>query len=294
MASHSFKFQQTSPLSTLVRQTSSHRRAGELASSAQDNPNTTWNQSHFATQNTQQPSSPLLHSRFRSSTLTSSSKDYSSYLDRSGTSFNDGHDEYRYYDRNSGASIYSNITALPPSPSSYLDGHWPTESRGSDGHLTAGASFSQYIYTEETSPTLPTVVISSPDSDEPPFVQGRAAIVAPVMANFSRPVRPPSLTSEGQKYQVLERNSGRSLSPSAHTTLPSESARSNVSGSPASPNHPHPPATTALVSNLHPPLSTPSQAISSRPPLPRISHGSSPYSKYHSNIQPSSGPSNMD
>lgn len=76
----------------------------------------------------------------------------------------------------------------------------------------------------ENTSSLPTVVVSSPDNDL--LVQGRAPVIKPVMANFSRPTResgqwrqadaiaesatpqlPPDMRD--QKKAVLERNAGR-------------------------------------------------------------------------------------
>ncbi|KDQ30359.1 hypothetical protein PLEOSDRAFT_1062408 [Pleurotus ostreatus PC15] len=135
--------------------------------------------------------SPLLHSHFaRHSTATSSSNgDNSYYIDRSsmGSAATDG--VYPPYQYDDDASI-PGARAPPRSPS-------PNE-------------------------TMPVVVISSPGGGQtarPVSKGGRAPIAASAQltANFSRPVRPPTLppvNTEEQKRLVLERNAARARSGS--------------------------------------------------------------------------------
>jgi hypothetical protein len=219
VVSPSFKLQQTSPLTSLVRQTSSsHRRARELAASEHCTPISIPTYQTATPFTPQYPSSPLLHSRFRSSTITSSSRpeDNSSYLDTSA-SFNDSHDaEYRYYDRE---SVYSNLTALLPSPMNDVDESWPAAGETQDYQQPwNGVSLDPNTHREHVPSPLPMVVVSSPESNYE-NISRKAPIVAPTIANFSRPVIRPSSAFENQKRQVLERNLGRALAPLAQSSI---------------------------------------------------------------------------
>ncbi|KAG1725588.1 uncharacterized protein EDB91DRAFT_1062153 [Suillus paluster] len=158
--------------------------------------------------------------------------------------------------------------------------------------------------------SVPTVVVSKPqDVDKQVVVDqpkpgGRSPIVDPApRINFSRPGRPPIISSEEQKRQVLERNSQRLRSPrTAHNTPLSYSPITPQTGvfsdnkflSPAFPS-PQPNTTEATLPSSSgsylqphyaassPTLSPPSHVqLPSRPPSVRPSSPASLYSTSYS------------
>lgn len=173
------------------------------------------------------PESPLLHSQFRNSIASNAD-----YLNRkSFLSLTDEPNGYydeleSYYEENSMYSLRQSHT-----PGASTDSHraWHTTlepTSGSTNVLNIQSSVHD-MYLSNSSTPVPTVVVSKPqDVDKQvaanePKLGGKSPIVDPTpRINFSRPGRPPIISSEEQKRQVLERNSRRTRSPlTAHTPL---------------------------------------------------------------------------
>ncbi|KAG1908640.1 uncharacterized protein F5891DRAFT_973996 [Suillus fuscotomentosus] len=173
------------------------------------------------------PESPLLHSQFRNSTASNAD-----YLNRkSFLSLTDEPNGYydeleSYYEENSMYSLRQSHT-----PGASTDSHraWHTTlepTSGSTDVLNIQSSIHDMHLSNSSTP-VPTVVVSKPqDVDKQvatnePKLGGKSPIVDPTpRINFSRPGRPPIISSEEQKRQVLERNSRRTRSPlTAHTPL---------------------------------------------------------------------------
>ncbi|KAF8554532.1 HCP-like protein [Imleria badia] len=153
-------------------------------------------------------------------------------------------------------------------------------------------------------PTVPTVVVSSPQDDDPkpngPLRQPIVSQSGSPRLNFSRPGRPPILSSEEQKRQVLERNARRANSPRTSPSPASLSPVTPVTG--IYPDKLHTPGrlspselrgTTASSSYLHsdgvyssPSLASPSHVLlPSHPPSLRAGSSFSLYSNSYSFYQ---------
>lgn len=261
------------------------------------------------------PDFPLLHSNFRSSTssavtnvaaLHSSWQNTKSFL--SFTDDCDADDGCREEDNNYGqrpqpSSSHNNYSSYPafatPSASStHLASQtdlWP-QATG----LTQPATLS-YTDPEPMQPPpspLPTVVVSSPQDDGP---RSNGPMRQPIVfqgdlprMNFSRPGRPPILSSEEQKRRVLERNAQRANSPRTSPSLASLGPVTPVTGvypddlhkpSPLAPwesSTSYPPSSSSYLhrdgAHPSPSLAPPNSiALLSQPPSMRVG---SPYSLY--------------
>ncbi|KIO07362.1 hypothetical protein M404DRAFT_409259 [Pisolithus tinctorius Marx 270] len=233
------KLHHTSPLETLVRRTSSRRRVGHnqrgrndmrQATAAVPSPIPHFPVSRpslgspprpFASQS--MPDSPLLHSNFRSSAAsgTTNASVLQYYMGQNSKSSLDEPDETFYYDDSS--LIYpgereqphvaqsTNHTPQNPGPQMSNSSSQPIPSS------TANRQDSPEAEPRTSSSTVPTVFVSSPEDevDLPPRAPTRQPIVSSgsPRLNFSRPGRPPILSSDEQKRQVLARNSQRPNSP---------------------------------------------------------------------------------
>jgi len=229
----------SSPLETLVRRTSSRRHAAKqrevttvltthiphfplprLSSDAASPPRP------FANQN--MPDSPLLHSRFRGSAASAMTNGsvLNYYMNQhSKTSLHDCETDEGHYDENSfvfgeqsqeqrhvSGHQRQSVDHSPPNALRHLassSNQPPVPNPSEGGNFGDGMKAS--------TSTLPTVVVSSPseeidDRTRRPSRQPVASGSSPRL-NFSRPGRPPILSSEEQKRQVLERNSRRPNSP---------------------------------------------------------------------------------
>ncbi|KAL4069273.1 hypothetical protein J3A83DRAFT_4373564 [Scleroderma citrinum] len=235
------KLHSSSPLETLVRRTSSRRHAvkqregSSQATAALPTPIPHFPPPRLSSDaaspprpfaNASVPDSPLLHSHFRSSAasaMTNGSVLHYYMNQHSKTSLHDCETDEGYYDENSlvhGEQEQRHISDRPRqstdhSPQSALRQLASSSSQpivlstSEPGHFADGM--------KPSTSTVPTVVVSSP-SDEvgsrtrEPSRQPIASSSSPRL-NFSRPGRPPILSSEEQKRQVLERNSRRPNSP---------------------------------------------------------------------------------
>ena len=272
-----FKFPLASPLSALARQTPpSHHRVLDQGHDPPSTPGTPYRPGiPFSNE---EPSSPLLHSRFRVSTMTEMSRDDSSYLDSSTTSALDV--GYQYHDRD---SVYSNVTAMPPSPSAQPAQFWSAAQPGlmplSNPHVHVQE---EEAYADDAFiPSSISVVVSSPDPDPHamPLFEHRAPIKVPTPANFSRPVRRPPEDAEVQKRLVLERNAGRSsplhsgpASPAASPQSQFHSTNSQFYGSRTGSRSPSPLMSVTPSTPGHP---TPSPSSSQHQPRSLVTHAHS-------------------
>ncbi|THH11340.1 hypothetical protein EW146_g8081 [Bondarzewia mesenterica] len=294
------QLQYSSPLDTLVHRTSSRRTKNPTAArshSALGEPSHTqpaapeqYSSSHgYASQNItpprqrlgRPPSSPLLHTQFRSSTATASTATLD-MLSKFDTSVGDEGQDVFYNDEE---SLYSSATVSsrygsgmqqtpPESPDYHSRSNGGTSSprraalqgEHAEDELFMGipsiysdyrasidtarptdlyqelhqdytsdrprrSSDSQHIdpfafqFQDDNSKAVPTVVISSADSNDArslaasyvspapsPSRAGRTPSALPSGVNYSRPVRPPS---EEGKRKVLERNAHRARTPQA-------------------------------------------------------------------------------
>lgn len=248
MSNDASLWNQHSPLDTLVRRTSSKRFKQRAAIGYVDQQggqgyggyNEQYDESAAYDYNPPEPStperngsqqlatSPLLHSHFaRHSTATSSSNDDNSYyIDRSsmGSAATDG--VYPPYQYDDDASVYSDAPALRESWQSTATARL-TQTGNTTIDEIPGARAPRSPSPNET---MPVVVVSSPGGDQtarPVSKGGRAPIAASAQltANFSRPVRPPTLppvNAEEQKRLVLERNAARARSPSNPSPQPNQ------------------------------------------------------------------------
>ena len=267
----SFKFSHASPLSVLARQTPpSHHRVLDQGHDPPSTPGTPYRPGiPFSNE---EPSSPLLHSRFRVSTMTEMSRDDSSYLDTSAASALEV--GYQYHDRD---SVYSNVTAMPPSPSAQPAQLWCAAPP--DLTPLSNPYMQEEAYADDAfMPSSISVVVSSPDPDPRamPLSEHRAPIVVPTPANFSRPVHRPPEHTEAQKRLVLERNAGRSspllsspVSPAASPHSRFHSTNSQFYGSRTGSRSPSPltPSTSG-----HP---TPSPSSFQHQPRSFVTHANS-------------------
>lgn len=236
------KLHHTSPLETLVRRTSSRRHAGHNQRGRDDvrqataavplpiphfpvpRPSLDSPPRPFASQN--MPDSPLLHSTFRSSTAsaTTNASVLQYYMGQHSKSSIDEPEEAYYYDDNSlvcGEREQSHILwSRAQSTNRAQQNPVPQMTKNSSQPVVPSAADRQDSPEAEprtSSSTVPTVVVSSPEEDVDPLpnAPSRQPIVsssAPRL-NFSRPGRPPILSSDEQKRQVLARNSQRPNSP---------------------------------------------------------------------------------
>ena len=321
----------SSPLDTLVRRTSSRRwQATRHSSQASASVIPTSLQPRHALPqvaylvsppkpltNQRVPDFPLLHSNFRSSTASAvvnaaglhtswqNSKSFLSLTD--DYEVDDGcHEENNNYGQRPQPSSSHNYNDHPaPSVSTHQTDLWPRSG-------LAQPTTSNYTDLEEPmrpppSP-LPTVVVSTPQDDVPkPNGPMRQPIVSQgglPRLNFSRPGRPPILSSEEQKRQVLERNAQRANSPrtspspvsfrpitpvtgiypnSLHT--PGQLAPSELS-SPSSPSSSHLHSLHFYGVHSSPSLTTPNHiTLPSHPPSLRVASPSSLYSNSYSFYQ---------
>ncbi|KAG9310256.1 hypothetical protein JVU11DRAFT_9374 [Chiua virens] len=247
----------SSPLETLVRRASSRRQAAKQQTHRPGQSGATIPpalrprhappQLSFAVlpprplANPHIPDSPLLHSNFRSSTASAAtnitallasqnSKSFLSFTD--DCELDDGCAEDYYYGQQ-------------PQPSGSHN-HYPTFATLSGPiihHPESQTDLWQQACTGPTQPaatgfkdlmpplpsSLPTVVVSSPQDDDPkssgPMRQPIVSQSGSARLNFSRPGRPPIISSEEQKRHVLERNAQRANSP---RTRPSPASFSPV------------------------------------------------------------------
>lgn len=237
------------------------------------------------------PSSPLLHSRFaRGSQATFSSRDANSYLDFSRDSVDV--DSGNMYHETLGGRFDDNDGQISPhEPTSpALRDSWKsdvTAKNAMDPHSTAYNDNDTYHEAN-----VPVVVVSAwaetGDSDGPASPDGiprystyagKTPMVKPVVANFSRPVRPapqPSPTrvefdpglNDGidHKKVVLDRNAARAGGGSAQ---PQPRARSPYTNEPL----PYGNGSSLSGSAFSPTLSSPSsQGHRSRSPSPSPTH----------------------
>ena len=175
------------------------------------------------------PASPLLHSRFaRDSTATASSMDNNSYLARASVDSRNISNEptlqHRYYDEE---SIYSTSSAP-----GQRDSWQSSNTRAQDSELPHEGlrpTHNQTMLHQPPPVDIPTVIVSlptDPDGLGPTSHPGRVALMKPMTSNFSRPRRPPIVTtpeSEEQKRRVLERNQKRTGSPTPSIMLQNRS-----------------------------------------------------------------------
>lgn len=233
------KLHHTSPLETLVRRTSSRRRVGHNQRGRNDmrqataavpspiphfpvpRPSLGSPPRPFASQS--MPDSPLLHSNFRSSAAsgTTNASVLQYYMGQNSKSSLDEPDETFYYDDSS--LVYpgereqphvvqsTNHTPQNPGPQMSNGSSQPIPSSAANRHDSPEAE------PRTSSSTVPAVFVSSPEDevDPPPRAPTRQPIVSSgsPRLNFSRPGRPPILSSDEQKRQVLARNSQRPNSP---------------------------------------------------------------------------------
>lgn len=236
------KLHHTSPLETLVRRTSSRRHAAHNQRGRDDvrqataaapspilhfpapRPSLGSPPRPFASQS--MPDSPLLHSTFRSSTAsaTTNASVLQYYMGQHSKSSFDEPDEAYYYDDNSlvygereqphiprSRSQSTNRTQQNPVPQMRKNNGQPILLSAADRQDSPEAE------PRTSSSTVPTVVVSSPEEDVDPLpsAPSRQPIVSSgsPRLNFSRPGRPPIVSSDEQKRQVLARNSQRPNSP---------------------------------------------------------------------------------
>lgn len=253
---HSFTFQQSSPLDTLVRRSSSRRTnvrpaaTRSLNHSGQDTypmspyiPNVPIDSPPRQQRPNNQlaPQSPLLHTQFRGSTISTNTNPDNSFLDQSMSDMAGDQSHQAEY------GMYPDTTGVNPTSSGHPS-HRQVSSPKLDPENTeqwedAYAGMSSQIQPAGTLPfqvdgddgSLPTVVISPADYEvHSPVLQptrgGKAPIAAPPRFNFSRPGRPPALPPDDHKRAVIERNLGRHQ-PVAGATGPSSSMPDLLSNS---------------------------------------------------------------
>ncbi|TFK76613.1 HCP-like protein [Pluteus cervinus] len=295
----------SSPLDTLVRQTSA-RRPPRNISPAQDLSFQVSSDTHYYAPNEpraffqqqQQPASPLLHGQFSRNSSTTYSNDTQSYIDpRSSLSSRNTYQDIRERFRDDDESLYPPYSNAP----ALRDSWHSTSSRGTFQPVNATnrnpAYGSPYQPPSSAFPQsqIPTLVVSSASSD--PVVSqatqaGRTPITRPVASNFSRPGRVPSsdASSAGDseaKKRVIERNMGRSPSPAGqhiYDTNPLEQ-RENRSLTPSRPPPKLPsaldtPSTTANQSFLDLKITPEDIILPGRPPSLHPDSPASIYSAY--------------
>ncbi|KAJ7139412.1 hypothetical protein C8R44DRAFT_867565 [Mycena epipterygia] len=278
-----FHLHHSSPLDTLVRKTSARKpttSSQEQRQAARDErrwpdqalPQITTQRQPYQVHHPAAPSSPLLHSHFnRGSTATWASNDNNSYLDLSKDSDNIIQEiDYGDYDISSPETNHSSSPALRDSWQSSGDQH--TIRPGIDVDAEDGPW-----------PAIPTVMVSEPVSEHMGYAinqAGKAAIIRPTTANFSRPARSavevPDAWEDEQKRRVLERNGRRmtlntpdaqSSSYSSFPTSPVGVARSHSTASSvySTVSASRPPQPTYATKS---PVSSSSRGLSPEPPRP--------------------------
>ena len=252
----SFTFQPSSPLDILVRKTSDASKskniyaAASLSRQARYPPSPSYTP-HVDPSHRQahQPPSPLLHTQFRGSTLSAATYDHhNSFLDTTVSTVgrHDSQEVKYHYSGDDDASVYSTPSMLPPPRNSGII--FPDYSTGRPGSWDEGntpTAASIFIHTEPTPDTggpcngestleseqgdalpVPTVVITTAIEPASPALTpkrgGKTRIAAPLPKfNFSRPGRPPVLSLEDHKHQVIQRNAHRNRTQAMHPpTIP--------------------------------------------------------------------------
>ena len=284
----------SSPLDTLVRRTSSRqlqkRKSTSRASADVILPSPRPRHAPPRPLTSQPvPEFPLLHSNFRNSTASAVNTRWQN-PESFQLCMNNCEASDDCHEDNNSSSSHNHYNHYPtfaaPSTSTHSELHnnlWP-EAIGHSQPTTL-----DYLEDSMQPPPspLPTVIVSSPLEDGPrPKGPMRQPIVSQngfPRLNFSRPGRPPIVSSEDQKRQVLERNSKRANSP---RTSPSP-----VSFGPVTPvtgmypdRGPAPSASLSpAASYLRP--SSPLLALSSHPPPLRATSPASLYSNSYSFYQ---------
>jgi hypothetical protein len=238
------------------------------------------------------PDSPLLHSSFPSSTASAAtnttalhgsqnSKSFLSFVDDDCEPDGGCYEENNNYGQRpqEASHNYYNV-GYPTSASIHLTDSWP-QAAGPTQPSTLNYTDLEDLMSPPPS-TLPTVVVSSPRDDGPmlngPMRQPIVSQNGSPRLNFSRPGRPPILSSEEQKRQVLERNARKLNSPRTSPSPVSFTPIAPVTGiypdkldmpSRLSPSG-LPGTSSALSSYLHPDgvYSSPSLASQSHVTLP--------------------------
>lgn len=258
----------SSPLDTLVRRTSSRRQATKqqtrIASQANASTIPPSLQPHhappqpayavspprpFASQRA--PDSPLLHSNFRTSTASVATNIIALHTSRNSNSFlsftddcepDDGcyEEDNKFGQRPQPSSIHNHNNSYPAFPIPSANTTRPESPIDLWPQATGLIQPATLNYTDPSDPmysppsSLPTVIVSSPQDDgSKPSGPLRQPIVSQngsPRLNFSRPGRPPILSSEEQKRQVLERNAQRANSPRMSPTPVSFSPVTPVTG----------------------------------------------------------------
>ena len=248
--SPSFTFQPSSPLDILVRRTSDASKSKNIYASTRYPPSPSYTP-HVAPSHRQahQPPSPLLHTQFRGSTLSAATYDHhNSFLDTTVSTVG-SHDsqEVKYrYSGDDDTSVYSTPSILPlPSNSAIIFPDYSTGRPGSWDEDNTPTAASIFVHTEPTPDTgrpsngestleseqgdalpVPTVVITTAIEPASPALTpkrgGKTRIAAPLLKfNFSRPGRPPVLSIEDHKHQVIQRNAHRNRTQAMHPpTIP--------------------------------------------------------------------------
>ncbi|KAG6373113.1 hypothetical protein JVT61DRAFT_6715 [Boletus reticuloceps] len=267
-SSHLGRLLHSSPLDTFVRRTSSRRQVTkQQIHTSQDNastlappslrPHYTFPQlSAYAASpprpqvSQRVPDSPLLHSHFRSSTASAATNTIALHTSQNSKSFLSFADDCEPGDGCYEGDNYYGGQRLQPSESSnhhHYFNNYPTSAIPSastqpesqtdlwDGP-TQPPSLNYIDNLMHPPPsTLPTVIVSTPQDDCPwPYGPMRQPIVSQSGSprlNFSRPGRPPILSSEEQKRHVLERNAQRPNSPRANSSQASLSPVTPVTAS---------------------------------------------------------------
>lgn len=245
--SHSFKFQQSSPLDTLVRRSSSRRTNGRptMARAATEIHTMLPPYNHPDAPliaksppmeqrpcNQLAPQSPLLHTQFRGSVISTNTYQDNSFLELSMPMARDQSHVAEYSLYADTASMYSNPSMTPTPLNTFCPEADPETSKKAEKVYADMTSQSQFanpmaLQVDGDDSSLPTVVISSAEYNFPsPALQptrgGKAAITTPAKYNFSRPGRPPALPPNDHKQAVIERNLGRRY-PAAEAVGPSSS-----------------------------------------------------------------------
>ncbi|KAI0320144.1 hypothetical protein OF83DRAFT_655894 [Amylostereum chailletii] len=239
--------QSSSPLDTLVRRTSS-RRVKRAPNAIQVSDESRPNFSNPFDEPVPQPrrraprppSSPLLHTQFRSSTGTHSS--FNTTLDTFNLSHSRDDSQDVFYDEDANTPSYGrygrsdgptynndvgqDYTAFPTTTrsrqSSEVD---PFMFRQSDPDpmptivpqvvISAEAPDIDYEHEYASSHRSPVPAPRSPGYPSPVTPSGRTPSALPQGVNYSRPNRPSVIGSEDEKRKVLERNAHRKISPSS-------------------------------------------------------------------------------
>ena len=293
-SSEGLKLHHSSPLETLVRRTSSRRHAAKqrevttvFATQIPPHPPPRLSSDEPASPprpfaNSNIPDSPLLHSRFRGSAASAMTNGsvLNYYMNHSKSSLHDCETDEGHYDDVFGEQEQRHASgrqrqSLEHSPRSALRHLASSSNQPPVPNLPGGGNFEDGM--KPSTSILPTVVVSSPSdeigirthgSSRQPIASGSSPRL-----NFSRPGRPPILSSEEQKRQVLERNSRRLNSP-----------RTTQSPTPLLPVFP---VTGTYDKHLSPGQYAPAPTLGAPPNAPPLS------SSHHPTCTPSSVPSSL-